>query len=435
MTHDLALDYDRLRYIQLRGDGSKLPAKSWGGYSQDFDAAEHVHTHEDVEIHPSDNWGIVDVESPDHSSFALLIFDIDIHKAPDDFDVERVEIPTDTLVTRSQNGGFHVYFVINGCGRGDLNESDFNMTAEPGFDIDIRGSSVSHHVVAPADIPGVGGDYEIVNDEPIAATFEPAEAARRIHLDGEPLVEFAPDEVGIDYEFDVPTEAPDEMPTCYHAGLELRKAAPDDHPNTHKVNMLTAACGLGAGYDVEAVAGHFCGEYAPVDGDVDHSDKEATKYQLGQIERGGYNPPSEQTLRDYGILSEGAHCDADCPIEYHGPDSGLSFDVLDSGDERDEDTPPVDLSHFKSGAKWANTISPDLRCMAGNADPSGKGTWTESRPVVILREHEADDEPAIGSLVDSGHIVDVLIDWWDRGAYDAMEGEDMNPDTGEIVAV
>jgi len=335
MTDDPALEYDRLRYIQLRGDGSKLPAKSWGGYSQDFDAAEHVHTHADVEMHPADNWGVVDIADPDHGSFALLIFDIDIHKAPDGFDVDRVQIPTDTLVTRSQNGGFHVYFAINGCGRGDLNESDFNMTADPGFDIDIRGSAVSHHVVAPADIPGIGGAYEIVNDERIDTYFEPAEAARRIHLDGSPLLEFAPDAVGIDYDFDVPTEAPEDMPTCYHAGLELRKAAPDDHPNTHKVNMLTAACGLGAGYEPETVAGHFCGEYAPVDGGVDHTDREATEYQVGQIDRTGYHPPSEETLRAYGILDEGQSCDSDCPIAYHGPDTTPDLDVISMDAERD----------------------------------------------------------------------------------------------------
>lgn len=101
-----------------------------------------------------------------------------------------------------------------------------------------------------------------------------------------------------------------------------------------------------------------------------------------------------------------------------------------------EDSDMVEsVSHFKEGATWANQINPKLRCMAGNADPSGMGTWTESRPVVVLRHHEVDDEPAPGSLVDSAHLVDVLIDWWDRGAYDALEGEDMDPATDEITAV
>ena len=114
--------------------------------------------------------------------------------------------------------------------------------------------------------------------------------------------------------------------------------------------------------------------------------------------------------------------------EFAGFDSGL-------GDDRDGEELSVDLSHFKEGATWANNINPKLRCMAGNADPTGMGTWTGERPVVVLRAHEVDDEPAPGTVVGSRHLVDVLIDWWDRGAYDAMEGDDMDPDTGEIVAV
>jgi len=337
MSDGPAVDYERLRYIELRGDGSKLPAKSWGGYDQDFDAAEHVHTHDEVEMLPSDNWGIVDIEDKKSVSFALLIFDIDVHKAPEDFDADRVGVPTDTLVTRSQNGGFHAYFAVSGAWRGDLAESDFQMTADPGFDVDIRGSIVSHHVVAPAEIPGIGGPYEIVNDDDIAPVMDAGDAAERITLDGEPLVEFDPGGGVESYDFDVPTEPPEDMPTCYHAGLELRKAAPDDHPNTHKVNMLTAACGLAAGYDPESVAGHFCGDWSPHDGGADLSDKEQTEYQVGQIERNGYAPPSEQTLRDYGILDDDQHCE-DCPIDYHGPhdNSRPTLDVVaQMDDERD----------------------------------------------------------------------------------------------------
>jgi len=324
------VDYERLRYIQLKGDGSKLPQYKWGGYDQDFDAAERVRKHNEVEMLPGDEWGIVDIADPPHGRMALLIFDLDIHKAPDGFDADRVGVPTNTLVTRSQNGGFHVYFAVNACNRGDLNESDFQMTADPGWDIDIRGSSVSMHVVAPGEIPGVDTPYEIVNDERIAGVFEPAEAAERITLDGEPLLRFDPGETGVDYDFDVPTEAPDELPKCYHHGLELRKAAPDDHGNTHKVNMLTAACGLAAGFDAETVAGHFCGEWSPYDGETDLSDKETTEYQVGQIDRTGYNPPTEQTLRDFGIFDADEHCDPDCPIAYHGPrDEAPTLDIVE----------------------------------------------------------------------------------------------------------
>ena len=359
MSDELAFDYERFRFIELRGDGSKLPAKSWGGYDQDFETAEHVYTHDEVEMFPMENWGIVDVADPPHGSFALLIFDLDVHKAPDDFDIDRISVPSNTLVVKSQNGGLHVYIIVSGCRRGDLNESDFEVAADIPFDIDIRGSAVSHHVVAPSDIPGVGGDYRVASggNNSITTVYEPADALAGFSIDGEPLLRFNPDSPGVDYQFDVPTEPPEEMPTCYHSGLELRKAAPDDHPNTHKVNMLTAACGLAAGYDPETVAAHFCGEWAPRDGDVDLSDKETTEYQVNQIDRGGYKPPSEQTLRDYGILGDGQHCDDDCPIAYHGPfeREQPTLDIVDAVDsERD------------SAAEAA--------AVAGDADPPGAET-------------------------------------------------------------
>jgi P4 family phage/plasmid primase-like protien len=321
MSDELAFDYEALRYIELRGDGSRLPAKEWGGYSQDFDEAEHVYTHDQVKMVPGREWGVVDVEDIEHGSMALLIFDLDIYKAPDNFDASRIEVPNDTLIVKSQSGGLHVYFKVNGAQRGEYAESDFSLTTDlPGdADIDIRGSTVSHHVVAPSDIPGVGGDYEVVNNEPIKAIGRPTEACERITFDGEPLLEFDQRTSVGDFEFDRPTESPEDIPTCYHAGLELRKAAPDDHPNTHKVNVLTALCGLAAGYGVKEVVGHFVNEYAP----GDECDVGKTEYQVKHLARnldsGHYSPPSESTLRDYGILGDGESCDGDCPIDYHGP--------------------------------------------------------------------------------------------------------------------
>lgn len=110
------------------------------------------------------------------------------------------------------------------------------------------------------------------------------------------------------------------------------------------------------------------------------------------------------------------------------------FDTLGVPDDEGEEY-VENLSHHKESAKWANHTHPRLRCMAGHADPTGKGTWTGTRPVVVLREPEVDDEPAPGKLADCVHISRLLVDWWDRGALDAMEGGDMEPDTGEIVAV
>lgn len=90
MTGDLTFNYEDLRYIELREAGSKFPARKWGGYSQDFETADHVYTAEDIRLHPAEAWGVVGIEDPDHASTSLLIFDLDVHKAPDDFDPDRV---------------------------------------------------------------------------------------------------------------------------------------------------------------------------------------------------------------------------------------------------------------------------------------------------------------------------------------------------------
>lgn len=397
---DLAFDYEALRYIELRGDGSKLPAKSWGGYSQDFDEAEHVHTHDEVEMLPGREWGVVDVEDIEHGSMALLIFDIDVHKAPDAFDASRIEIPNDTLVVKSQNGGLHVYFKVNGAERGAFQESDFSMTATLPFDIDIRGSSVTHHVVAPTDIPGVGGDYEVVNDEPIKAIGRPTEACERITLDGEALLEFDQRTSVGDFEFDRPSEAPEEMPTCYHAGLELRKAAPEDHPNTHKVNVLTAQCGLAAGYSVEEVVDHFVNEYAP----GEECDLGKTEYQVKHLARnidsGHYSPPAESTLRDYGILEDGERCDGDCPIEYHGADDGHTFDVLEdvAEDERDGAAEAAAVAGPEAEAEDGGETAAKTDGGATTAD-SGGGTTAST-----FSKFESDVRAAIAEVEDNDDL-------------------------------
>jgi len=107
----------RLRITAIHPDAdltTNARSTKWGGYSQDFDAAEHVHTHEEVQAHPEDNWAVVDIE--DYSSEeprSLLIIDIDLYKAddPDEGDgVEDVEAvrktgkPNGTPFAKSQSG-------------------------------------------------------------------------------------------------------------------------------------------------------------------------------------------------------------------------------------------------------------------------------------------------------------------------------------------
>lgn len=306
-----------LWYIQLGAYDSKYPADEWGGYSQSFDASDDVYSYAEVVQSDHEWWAVCGTKDFDHGSLSTLVFDLDVHKAPEGFDVDRVTVPENTLIVRSQNGGLHVYFKVH-ADRGELQESDFQMLADDlGWDIDIRGSAVSMHVVAPSEITGVNTPYEVVNNAPIRTVTDPADAAERIQLDDEPLLRFDPGgRVGSGVEIDRDVEPPKEMPTCYHRGLQLRAAAPDDHPNSHKVNVLTALCGLAAGYDLDAMQQHFVDDYPPGD-DVD---PETSRYQLEHIaqhvDRGEYSPPSISSLRDFGILEEDEVCS--CDIPYHG---------------------------------------------------------------------------------------------------------------------
>jgi len=319
MTDSRRFDPTALLYIRTRGRSDKRPMDKWGGYDTDLADREHVYTHDEVEESDEDHWAVVDAVDGDHMTVSTLVFDLDIHKAPEDFDEDRVSVPDNTLLVKSQSGGFHVYFKVVNCDPGEFQESDFEMTQAPGWDVDIRGSAVSHHVVAPNSVPGVETPYEVVNDYRISTVTDPADAASRIQLDGEPLLEFNPDQSyngGIEIDRDV--EPPEDMPTCYHRGLQMRAANPEDDEgtNTHKVNVLTALCGLAAGYEVDTMVDHFVDEYAP----GDNADTDKTEYQLKHLARnldnGSYSPPALSTLRDYGILDESESCD--CSIAYHG---------------------------------------------------------------------------------------------------------------------
>lgn len=314
---ELAFDPGDLYYIQLAGYGSKQPLDSWGGYSQSFVESDDVYTHREVVESDHESWAVVGCQDFDHGTLSTLVFDLDVHKAPESFDPNRVTAPENTLVVKSQNGGLHVYFKVH-ADRGELQESDFQLTADGlGWDVDIRGSAVSMHVVAPSEIPGVDTPYEVTNNADISAVMDPGDAAERIQLDDEPLLEYNPGgRVGTGVEIDRDADPPDEMPVCYHRGLQLRAAAPQDHPNTHKVNVLTALCGLAAGYDVDAMVGHFVDDYPPGP-DVD---REKTEYHLNHIarhvDRGEYSPPAVGTLKDFGILDADETCT--CDIDYHG---------------------------------------------------------------------------------------------------------------------
>lgn len=326
MTTPENFPYEDLWYIRGIDHGDKNPLDKWGGYTEpdgsvrDFAAAEHVYPYEEVQKFPTDCWLVNGIQDYEHTTRWLLVFDVDIHKAPDDFDADRITIPTDTTVVKSQSGGLHVYSVIRTRPtRGK--ENDFEVVQElPGdFDIDIRGEFVKHHVVAPSDIPSVGGPYEIVEDKPLLHRKNPDDIAKRFKLDGEPILRYRPSGGIADNSntFDRESvEPPENMPQCYGAGLELRAEAPEnENLNTHKVNVLTALCGLAAGYSTDAVVSHFVDDYYP--GEPGNADREKTTYQVNhlaeKLDSNHYSAPANLSLQAYGILPDGDWCDCDIP--------------------------------------------------------------------------------------------------------------------------
>ena len=329
------LQYESFYYIKLNPD-SKLPATKWGGYGiepevavESDDPDVNLYTHEQVVESDHDSWGIAGVTGAGRS---LLIYDLDMYKA-DDFDPDDLMIDGSESVgvVKSPSGGLHVYTIVYEE-RAEGSESNFSVADELPFDIDIRGSFVKAHVVAPNAIPGVGGEYELTNDVKVMTYSDVRDSCDVLKFadSGEPVVEYdVRSGVGADFAFDRAGEAPDEMPACYHRGLQLRAANPDDHPNTHKVNSLTAMCGLAAGYSVEEMIGHFCDDFPP----GANVDRRATERHLKllatKFERGDLVPPSVSTLREWGVLDEDESCTGECSIEYHGSTSGTSLDVID----------------------------------------------------------------------------------------------------------
>lgn len=91
------------------------------------------------------------------------------------------------------------------------------------------------------------------------------------------------------------------------------------------------------------------------------------------------------------------------------------------GMDEPNDDGDMDLSPFKSSARWANIIAPDLRAMAGY-DDGGHGTYKLQRQVAAIHAGCEEDEPAEADLMHCGWIYDKLVEAWDMGALDGWEG-------------
>ncbi|MFA9517288.1 hypothetical protein ACERIT_08740 [Halopenitus sp. H-Gu1] len=313
VDEDLEFNTGDFRYIRIASD-TKHPMDKWGGYSQDFDEAEHVYTHEDVQESSHDRWGIAGMDSTENinTGFHLLIFDLDLYKT-DQVDADDVQVTDaeDVPVVKSQNGGAHLYFALHD----PVSESDINLNHDW---IDLRGSAVKSHVVAPADIPGCeDSKYDLTNDARVPVFLSVGEVLDRVEIRGEPIGEHDPaDPVDVDF---ARGDAPDEMPDCYHAALSFRSSeAREEHPNAFKIDTFAGLLGLAAGYSVETVTEHF-GEYAPF-GDSTEFDEQKTRKHLKRLaekmDLAGMCPPALSTLREHGILKEEESCL--CSIPYHG---------------------------------------------------------------------------------------------------------------------
>lgn len=190
---DLAVNYESLWYIKLRGEDDKLPLETWGGYEQNFAEADTVYSHEGVMASSHDWWAVVGYQDNNpHLRRETFMLDLDTYKAEDpEAAVEDMTVGSNTLITRSQSGGNHVWFTVT-ADKGSFKESDFELHEDLEFDIDIRGSAVSHHVVAPNDIPGIDGSYEIVNDDSVKNHLTVERACEQVTVSGESAVTHNP---------------------------------------------------------------------------------------------------------------------------------------------------------------------------------------------------------------------------------------------------
>ena len=99
-----------------------------------------------------------------------------------------------------------------------------------------------------------------------------------------------------------------------------------------------------------------------------------------------------------------------------------------NGYKRFEDAETVDdddpqIQHFYDTAAHANHVLPRLRSMAG-FDDTGPGTFTVERQIAAIEPGCEEDEPAPAELVSSRILFDTLFNAWERGALDALKGND-----------
>ena len=133
-----------LYYIELR-DGTKRPRYKWGGYDQDFDEAEHVHSWDGLQ--PNQRYGYIA-----HRDYRLGVLDLDLYKdaAPD---VDDVTFHEESMLIQTGSGGFHIPFLIPD------DEVDIQLKPFVSDWVDLKGDVNHGHAVFPFN-----NEYEIVKD-------------------------------------------------------------------------------------------------------------------------------------------------------------------------------------------------------------------------------------------------------------------------------
>jgi len=74
---------------------------------------------------------------------------------------------------------------------------------------------------------------------------------------------------------------------------------------------------------------------------------------------------------------------------------------------------------YASHGSWDSHILPTLRCLAGYED-RGYGTYQERQDVALIPDGNESDMPADAMILDSGHLLDDLIDAWHSGRHQAI---------------
>jgi len=94
------------------------------------------------------------------------------------------------------------------------------------------------------------------------------------------------------------------------------------------------------------------------------------------------------------------------------------------GYRRYADMPAADIVEawpleYASHGSWDSHILPTLRCLAGYGD-RGHGTYQERQDVALIPDGNESDMPADAIILDSGHLLDDLIDAWHSGRHQVI---------------